>query len=116
MLPAVHTPGEVFESRMPSPNPRNLPYRTLTVAALVLAIVGGYVLVWVHAEYVHGSVESPHDCAVCSWAKSLPTFAVADPPVVAGRPAGQIPSPSLPMAPPSSYRLPFSARPPPPTV
>lgn len=87
--------------------------RTLAVAALVLAIVGGYVLVWVHAEHVHESAASADKCVVCSWAKSLATIGAAEPAIAMVCPAGRIALPSLPARHPFSYRLPFSARSPP---
>jgi hypothetical protein len=90
--------------------------RSLTAATLVLAIAGGCVLVSVHAEYAHGSAATPDDCMVCSWAKHLSTVALADPPVVTGCPVGRTPLPSLPIAPPSSCPLTFSARAPPEAV
>ena len=98
---------------MVSQEPPSTLCRKLIAAVLLLTIAGGCVLVWVHAEYVHGSALSPDKCVVCSWAKSLATIGAAAPAIAMVCPAGRIALPSLPASHPFSYRLPLSARSPP---
>jgi hypothetical protein len=80
---------------------------------LLVAMVCGYVLVWVHAEEVHGSASAADKCAVCAWAKNLATIGSSQPGIALVRPAGRVAPPSLPTTHPFHYRLPLSARSPP---
>jgi hypothetical protein len=98
------------------PEPLKTRYRKLTAAVLLVAMVSGYVLVWVHAEDAHGSASAADKCVVCSWAKNLATIGSAQPGIILVRPAGRMAPPSLPISHPFSHRLPFSARSPPGTV
>jgi len=107
-------PGEeVFGPAMVIREPLRTRCRRLTIAALLLAIAGGYVLVLVHAEYAHGSALSPEKCVVCSWAQNLATIGIAYVGIVAVSAAGRIATPSLLSSRPFCYRLPLSARSPP---
>jgi hypothetical protein len=87
--------------------------RRLTAAVLLVAVVAGYVLVWVHAEAVHRSTSPADKCVVCSWAKDLATIGSAQPGIPLVQPAGRVAPPSLPTTRPFYYRLPLSARSPP---
>jgi hypothetical protein len=95
------------------PKPLKTRCRKLTAAGLLVAVVSGYVLVWVHAEAVHGSAATADKCVVCSWAKNLATIGSAQPGIVLVRPAGRVAPPSLHITHPFRYRLPLSARSPP---
>ena len=95
------------------PEPSKTRYRKLTAAGLLVAVVSGYVLVWVHAEAVHGSASAADKCVVCAWAKTLATIGSSQPGIPLVRPAGRVAPPSLPTTRPFHYRLPLSARSPP---
>ena len=88
-------------------------HRRLTAALLLVALVSGYMLVWVHAEEAHGSASTAEKCVVCAWAKTLATIGSAQPGLLLVRPAGRVAPPSLPITCPFCYRLPLSARSPP---
>jgi hypothetical protein len=83
------------------------------VAALLLAIAGGYVLVWVHAEYAHGSALSSEECVVCSWAKSLATIGASAVCMAVVCAVIRIAPLAVAIFRPFFYRLPVSARSPP---
>jgi len=93
--------------------PLGTPSRKLPVAVLVLAIAGGCVLVWVHAEFVHGSALSPSKCAVCSWASSLATIGALAVCFAVVRDALRIGLAPIVVSYPFCHRLPLSARSPP---
>ena len=90
--------------------------RKLAVALLLLAIAGGYVLVWLHAEHVHGSALSPDQCVVCSWAKNLATIGASVVCIAAVRDAVRIAPPPIAISCPFYHRLSLSARSPPSAV
>jgi len=96
--------------------PLRAPSRKLTVALLLLAIAGGYVLVWVHAEHVHGSASSPDQCVVCSWATSLAMIGASAVCIAVVRDAVRIAPPPIAISYPFYHRLPLSARSPPSAV
>lgn len=116
LRPPHPEPEGVCGSAMVLPEPLKTRYRKLTAAALLVAVVSGYVLVWVHAEAVHGSTSAADKCVVCSWAKNLATIGSAQPGIILVRPAGRMAPPSLFISRPFSHRLSFSARSPPGTV
>jgi len=107
---------EVVGSVMVMTEPLKTRCRTLTAALLLLAIAGGYVLVWMHAEHAHGSALSTEGCVVCSWAKNLATIGVAAPGIATVCPAGRIAAPLPLVSCAFCYRLPVSARSPPGTI
>ena len=98
------------------PQRRNAVLRKLTPGVLLLALAASYVLVWVHILYVHESVFSEDQCAVCSWAKSFGNAAPAVPAVLAAFLCARLVTPSFLAFRPFCCRLPFSARSPPATV
>ena len=107
------TPEGVRGAIMVLPQPSKDRCWKLTAAVLLVAVVAGYVLVWVHTEAVHGSASPTDKCVVCSWAKNLATIGSAQPGIPLVRPAGRVAPPSLPITCPFYYRLPLSARSPP---
>ena len=84
--------------------------------ALLLAIAVSYALVWLHADHAHPWGLSSDACAVCSWAKSLAVSACVEPAVVAVYGPGGLRAAPLQIFYPSYYRLPLSARSPPPVA
>ena len=100
-------------SAMVSRKPLRTPSRKLMVALLLLAIAGGYVLVWVHAEHVHGAALSPDKCVVCSWANNLATMGASAVCIALVSDAARIAPPPIVICSPFCHRLPLSARSPP---
>ena len=113
MRPPHPVPEGICEATMVLPEPMKTRCRRLTAGLLLVAVVSGYVLVWVHAQKVHVSASAADKCAVCSWAKNLATIGSSQPSVPVVRPVGRVAPPPLPVTHPFYYRLPLSARSPP---
>jgi ABC-type transport system involved in cytochrome c biogenesis permease subunit len=87
--------------------------KKLTLAILVVAIAGSYLLVWIHAGHAHESALSEEQCAVCAWATSLATIGVTAPAIALVRPVCRIvPRPPV-VCLPAFFCLSFSVRSPP---